>query len=58
LISLDREDSGELAPKHIKELLVKVSEILDRLRRLLIRFRRDFASESPIHFYCRLRETL
>ena len=58
LTSLDREDSRELAPKHIKELLVKLMEILDRLRRLLIRFKRDFASESPIHIYCRLRKTL
>jgi len=51
-------DRRDLAPIDKIELLVKVSEILDRLRRLLIKFKRDFVSVSPIHIYLRLRQTL
>jgi len=58
LISLARGDNRELTPKDNIEPLVKLSEIIDRLRRLLIRFMRDFASVSPIHIFFILREKL
>jgi len=46
------------APTETFELLEKLSEILERLRRLLIIFKRDFASVSPIHIYSRVRDRL
>jgi len=58
LSSLVRGDIRDLAPKDKIELLVKLSEILDRLRRLLIKFKRDFASVSPLQTLFRLRKAL
>jgi len=58
LTSLARGDIRELAPKDKIELLAILSEILYGLRRLQIRFKRDSASESPIHILFRLREIL
>jgi len=50
LTILAREDSRELDPKDSKGRLVKLSEIFDRLKRLLIIFKRDVASASSIYF--------
>jgi len=58
LISLAKGEKRHLAPKDRIELFVKLSEILDRFRRLLIKFKKDFVSVSPIHYYLRLRQTL
>jgi len=58
LISLAKGDNRDLAPKDKIELIVKLSEILDRLKRLLIKFKRDYVSLSPIHIYLRSRQTL
>jgi len=55
LISLAKGNRKDLAPKDKIELLGKLSEILDRLRRLLIKFKRDFVSVSPILILLRLR---
>jgi len=58
LTSLASGDSRDLAPKDKIELLGKISYILDKLRRLLIKFKRDFVSVSPIHIYLRLIQIL
>jgi len=58
LASLARGDNRDLAPNYKIGLLVKLSESLDRLRRLPIRFMRDYASVSPIHIFFKLRERL
>jgi len=50
LISLAKGDRRDLASKDKLDSPVILSEILDRLRRLLIKFQRDFVSLSPIHF--------
>jgi len=58
LTSLSKRDRIYYGPTDKIEFLLKSSEILERLRRLLISFKRDFVSVAPIHIYSRLRETL
>ena len=58
LISLARGDSRDWVPKEKIELLVKLSEILERLERLLNRFKIDFVSISTMDVLLRLSETL
>jgi len=58
LSSLAKGDIRDLASKDKRELLIKQSEILDGLRRLLIKSKRDFASVSPIQTLFRLRKAL
>jgi len=53
-----KRDRRDYAPKDKIELFVKFSEILERLRRLLIIFKRDFISISPILILLRFREKL
>jgi len=55
LTNLARGDRRDLAPKDTIKLLEKLSEILDKLRSLLIKSKIDLAPVSPIHFYLRLR---
>jgi len=58
LASIAKGDKRDLVPKDKIELLVQSSEILDRLRRLLIKFRREFVSVSPILNLLRLMRRL
>jgi len=55
LTSLVKGERRDLSPKYKFELPLKLSVILDRLRRLLIKFKRDFVSVSPIFILLRLR---
>jgi len=57
LANIAKGDRRDLVPKGKFELL-QLSEILDRLRRLPIIFKRDFVSVSPILNLLRLRQTL
>ena len=57
LTSLAKGNKTELFLHDNIDLLVKFSEILDRLRRLLTKNKRDFVSVAPIHFYLRFRQT-
>jgi len=55
LTSLAKGDKRDFASKDKIEHLVKLSEIFDRLRRLLIKLKRDFVSVSPILILLRFR---
>jgi len=56
--SLAAGDRRDIASKDLFELFVKIIEILDRLRRLLIKLKRDFTSVSPINSLLKLRQIL
>ena len=58
MVSITKGDKRDLVPKAKIEFLVQLSEILDRLRRLPIKFKRDFVSVFPILNLLRLRQTL
>jgi len=58
LASIAKGDKRNLVPKVKIELLVQLKEILDRLRRLPIIFKRDFNSVFPIFNLLRFRQTL
>ena len=55
LASIANGDKIYLVSKIIIELPVQLSDILDRLGRLQIKFKRDFVSVSPILNLLRLR---
>jgi len=58
LINFAKGDRRDLASNDKIEFLAKFSEIFYRLRRLLIKFKRDFVSNSTIFALLRLRQTL
>jgi len=58
LTSLAKGDKRDFASNDKTEPLVKLRFILDRLRILLIKLKRNFVSLSPILFVLRLREKL
>jgi len=58
LISLAKRDRGDFVSEDKIGLLVQLSAIFDRLRRLSIKFVRELFLASPIHILLRFMQTL
>jgi len=58
LASIAKGDKRDLVPKVQIKLLAQLMEILDRLRRFPINFKKDFNSVSLIFNLLRFRQTL